>query len=90
VRDEDFPDSPLVARALHRCRAREVRGGRLARSLEYGAEKVRIAFHRSGDDRARVEVHASFIVSLGRVNAQSSGFPAQIEQLENVVNAKLA
>ena len=88
--DENLTDATLVTRALHRGGAREIGRGGFPRALENRAQQMRIALHRGRDDGARVEVDAPFVVSLGRSYAERSGLPAQIEKLEDVVDAELA
>ncbi len=39
------------------------------------------------DDASRIEVHDTFVVAQLRRNAQHARLPAQVEQLEDVVDA---
>jgi len=88
---EDFAEPALVALALlHVAGALEVGLGDLAGAEQQRAERVRVAADLRRHDDAVVEVDRPFVVAQLRRDAQRSRLPAQVEQLEDVVDPELA
>ena len=90
-RHEDLAEPALVALALlHVARPLEVGLGDLAGAQQQRAERVRVAADLRRNDDAVVEIDLPLVVAQLRGNAQRPGLPAQIEQLEDVVDPELA
>jgi len=90
-RDEDLAEPPLVSLALlHVAAALQVRVGDLAGAQQQRAERVGIRADLGEDDRAALERHRAGVVPQLRGDAQHARLPAEIEQLEHVVDTELA
>ena len=81
--------TPSLA-VLHVARPLEVGLGDLAGAQQQRAERVRVAADLRRYDDAVVEIDLPLVVTQLRGDAQRPGLPAQIEQLEDVVDPELA
>ena len=87
--DQDVAQPARIAGALHRARAVELLGGDLARSHQPGADRLRVAAERGGDHAAALEADvAGGLPQLGG-DAQHPALPAQVEQLEDVLDVEI-
>ena len=68
-------------------RGLEIVLGDLARLQERQLEGHRLGLHMRVDGASRIEVHDTFVVAQLRRHAQHARFPAQVEQLEDIVDA---
>ena len=86
--------SPSLRRAcggaLRVARAREVGLGDLAAAQQQLAQRMRIAADRGEHHCAPIEVHRALIVAQHGGDRERPGLPAEIEQLEDIVDAELA
>ena len=90
-RHQNLADPALVALALlHVAPALQVGLGDLAGAQQQGAERVRVGADLREDDGAAVEVHRARVVTQLGGDAQHPRLAAQVEQLEDVVDAELA
>src|SRR5439155_21498273 len=90
-RHEDLSEPALVALALlHVAGALEVGLGDLAGAQQQRAERVRVAADFRRHDDAVVEIDLALVVAQLRRDAQRARLPAEVEQLEDVVDAELA
>src|SRR2546426_3017881 len=90
-RHEDLAESALVTLTLlHVASPLEIGLGDLAGAQQQRAERVRVAADLRRYDDAVVEVDLPLVVAQLRGDAQRSRLPAQVEQLEDVVDPELA
>src|SRR3989449_11357854 len=80
----DVCSSDLMSRAL------EIRLRDLPRAEQQAAERVRVAADFGVDDGAVLEVDRPGVVPPLGGDAQHAGLPAQVEQLEDVMDPELA
>src|SRR5687768_8322415 len=89
--DEDVTEADAVtARRLERSRSIEVGVGDLAGTDQDLTQWMRIAADARERDLAVTEEHDAFIVAQVGRHAQRSRLPAQVEQLEDIVDPELA
>ncbi len=79
-----------LRRALRVARAREIRLRDLAAAQQKLAERMRIAPNGREHDGAAIEVHGALVVAQHGGDGERARLPAQVEQLEDVVDAELA
>jgi hypothetical protein len=90
-RHEDLPEPARVAvPQLHVAGALQIGLGDLAGPQQQRAERVRVAADRGGDDLAVLEMDGARVVAQLRRHPQHARLPAQVEELEHVVDAELA
>src|SRR5687767_6805351 len=80
----------ITARGLKRASAIEIRIRDLAGADEDLSQGVRIAADARERNLAVAEEHDAFVVPQRRRHTQRAGLPAQVEQLEDIVNPELA
>ena len=88
--EQDLAEAARVPLLLSSSGATEIGLGDLSRPDEHVAQPMRIAADRREHDRAAVEEDGALIVAQRRYDAQRARLAAQIEQLEDVVDSKLA
>src|SRR2546425_12728602 len=90
VRHEDLAEPALVPLPLlHVARPLEVGLGDLAGAQQQRTERVGVAADLRRHDDAVVEIDLPLVMAQLRGDAQRSRLPAQVEQLEDVVDAEL-
>jgi hypothetical protein len=87
---KDLADAARITFLLHRAGAIEISLADLAGPHEHIPQAVGIASNRREHDGAALDEHHALIVAQRRHDAERSGLPAQVEQLEDVVDSELA